>query len=715
MVGNKENHLLLSVFIIGFTCMITQIIVLRSFFITYASNELAMGIVLSNWLLITACGSYAGNRSGFLQNREGFLFASHLLIGIFPLVTVFLVYYTRFQFFPHSSLVSLMDIFLLSLALLLPFCFITGFLFSFLNIQISLLRYSNQMIKTYSTDAIGAIAGGLVFNFILLFAFDDFVSLKILMACNFGIALFVTQGTRSGLIRIIIGILAIALAGGFFMINPKPIADSYLFRSQNIINQKVTPYGHIVVTEMAGQNSYFENGVFLYSTNNTINNEESVHYAMLQHPRPENVLLISGGIPGTIAEVMKYNIRSLDYIEINPGLIGTGKQYLSRIHDKTEVQIIGEDARFFLRNPGKSYDVVLINLPDPVNTHINRYYTLEFLEEVKQRLSGNAVISLSLSSTAIYLSEEAQQLHAALFSTLKLLFANVIIIPGMNNFFIASDGVVTSDIALLSKYKEASNTYVNSIYLDDELIRERRARLENIASQEIIINYDFFPVVHLLHLRFWSKKLKFESILAGALVLIVLALIIPRLHTVNFGLFTTGFTASSLQILLIVAFQMIYGYVFCMIGIFFTAFVVGVVAGVLFVSRNIRISLMSYSVIQYIFGILAVLVPIAIMVTVTGRVNHVIIHSLFIVFTIFSGLLTGTHFAAGSYLRPETIAGATTGSHSSGLLGAAIGALIFSALLIPYFGIVKAGLLLGIVNFLVGLFILLRSRQVGKI
>jgi len=47
--------------------------------------------------------------------------------------------------------------------------------------------------------------------------------------------------------------------------------------------------------------------MLLFSTGNEISNEENVHYAMVQHPNPENILLISGGFSGTIAEIMKYN------------------------------------------------------------------------------------------------------------------------------------------------------------------------------------------------------------------------------------------------------------------------------------------------------------------------------------------------------------------------------------------------------------------------
>jgi spermidine synthase len=715
MTKASGTHFNISIVIVGFTFMMAQIIVLRTFFIAYAGNEIGLGVVISNWLLINSFGSYLGSKSTQLHNKEGFLFVSHLLIGILPLITVFLIYYTRFVFFPAGTFVSLMDIFLFSFALLAPFCFITGFVFSFLATQLSTLKMSNPATRSYYLETIGAIAGGLIFNFFLLFTVHTFLILKFLMAFNFGVALFVTYGFRSAIALRLTGILAIGLAGFFFMIHLKPVADGYLFRYQNIFQQLETPYGNLVVTEMAGQYSFYENGIFLFSSNNTITNEESVHYAMLQHPHPENVLLVSGGMPGTVAEVLKYNVKSLDYIEINPWLIELSENYASEIRDESIVQIVKQDARSYINNYEGVYDVVLMNLPDPVNIHINRYYTLDFLEALKDKLSEMAVVSISLSSTAIYLSEEARLLHTALYSNLKLLFANVVIVPGMNNYFIASDGLVSSNIALLTRYKSSRNTYVNPFYLDDELIKERRNRLEAMVSEELIINYDFLPVAHILHLRHWLKDLRIESLLAGALILMVLALILPRLNTVQIGLFTTGFTASSLQIVMIVAFQMIYGYIYSMIGIFFTVFMIGIMAGSLFVNGRFKISLVSYSVVQYMSGIIAVLVPIAILVMDSGYLNGVMIHSVFILFILISGMLTGTHFLAGSQLINTAITGAIRNLCNSWLLGGGIGALIASIFLIPYFGIIKVGLLLGIVNFLVGLFILLTSRKIRPV
>jgi spermidine synthase len=708
----RETHFRLSVFVCGVTGMLAQIICFRAFYVAYEGNELALGIILGNWLLVHASGAYLGIKISGSQHLQGFLFSSQLLTGILPLTTLFLIYYTRHLFFPPGMMISLMDIFLLSLALLIPLCFITGFLFSFLTIHLTSQAYTNKNLKCLTLKTIGGTSGGVVFTILLLFSVDAFVALKFLMAINFVMALFVTYGFRSALIPRITGILAIILAGFFFMIHLKPVAESYLYKYQNIVHEKETIYGNLVVTEMAGQHSFFENGIFLYATNNTINNEESVHYAMLQHPRPENVLLISGGMTGAIAEVLKYDVKSLDYLEINPGLIEVGKTFLTELKVDDRVRIISQDPRAYLKKNNKVYDVVLINLPDPVNIRVNNYYTLEFFEDVKDNLSGTGIISSSLSSTGIYLSDDAKLLHSSLLSNLKLLFTNVVIIPGMNNYFIASDALVSSNLGLLSRYKSINNTYVNSFYLDDELINERRNRIENLVSDQMVMNYDFLPLIHVLQLKQWLRDINIWTGIAGAILLVIMILIIPGSNTVQIGLLTTGFTASSLQILLIVTFQIFYGYVYAMIGVFFTIFMTGILIGIVFVPGRFKVNFLSYSVIQYLSGILTVIVPITLLLMDSGYPDKVIIHTLFVLFIMFSGILTGLHFTAGSQLIIPGTSNKILKSYILGLFGAGVGTLAVSAFLIPYFGIIKVGLLLGMINFLVGLFILLNTRKI---
>ncbi len=100
-----------------------------------------------------------------------------------------------------------------------------------------------------------------------------------------------------------------------------------LFPNQELVANKSTRYGNLVVTRQAGQLNVYENNDLLFYTENTMVNEEAVHFAMIQHRNPKQVLLISGGIAGMIKEIQKYNVDKITYLEINPEIFRSLKNY----------------------------------------------------------------------------------------------------------------------------------------------------------------------------------------------------------------------------------------------------------------------------------------------------------------------------------------------------------------------------------------------------
>ncbi|MCD4696298.1 MAG: hypothetical protein K8S16_08680 [Bacteroidales bacterium] len=711
MSVKNESNIRFSIFVVGFTTLITQIILLRYFLMVFSGNELVVGIILSNWMLITALGAFIGRKICEYQNRIGVLVLSHLLMGLLPLFMSLALFHLRNVVFPPGKMINLIEIYVSSLFLLLPFCLISGALFTILSSHLSELFKTDKINHIYSIEAIGSIIGGLLFNFFFIFVFTPFFSLKILMILNFIAAIILSFGFYNSIIPRILGLVAIGTAGFILTIDFNTPAFEKLFVNQNVLETKDTPYGNIVVTETGEQYNFYENGIPLFSTDNVISNEENVHYAMLQHPSPENILLISGGISGTIEEILKYNVKSVDYLELDPALVKLGNKYLLNTTKSKKVQIVNQDARLFLKTIDKSYDVVLINLPDPFGAQINRYYTIEFFEELKQKCSGSAVVSISLSSSANYLSAVDVQIHRAIYSTLKFMFENVIIIPGLRNYFIASDGIVTSDIEYLSKIKQVSNTYVNQYYIDDELISERRRKIEKAIGDEILINYDFYPIVYFLELKQWISKFNLNLFIAGGIFLTLLLLVIPRLNIINLGLFSTGFTGTSMELILIFAFQVIYGYAYFMIGIFIMIFMVGLAIGSLILYKRVIIHPRNYSFIQYLIGILSILTPIILVSIKSNQPWAFVTHTIFLVLVMAFGVLTGLQFTLGTRLRHVSIIKTASGAYGSDLLGSAIGALLISAVLVPLFGLIKVCLIVGILNFIVGLIILVKVRN----
>jgi spermidine synthase len=506
------------------------------------------------------------------------------------------------------------------------------------------------------------------------------------------------------------GVVVIAIGGIIIYYDLEQIAYESYYNDQILIETHETQYGTIAVTQSSEQLNFYENGVLLFSSDNVIANEENVHYAMLQHADPKKVLLISGGIAGTIKEILKYNIDLIDYLELDPGLIKLGYKHGGPIKDDKRIRIINKDARLFLKQTDNRYDVVLINLPDPVNARINRVYTLEFFEALKKKITPSGVVSTSISGAANYMNNDSRQLHTTLYSTMKLVFDNLLILPGHRNYFIGSDHLLSPRISELASQQGLSNQYINPHYIDDDLTAGRIIQIENNLLQKAVINYDFIPAVYLFQLKLWLSKFNANLIyfiLFGAIIL----LLITRFNIVNQGLFVTGFSATSLELLLIISFQVIYGYVYLMMGVFITIFMGGIVLGNLYLFHKFKVNYRNYSAIQYTMGMISIIIPIVLIQINSIAATGFIIHIIFILFIGGIGLITGLQFSMATKLRNASLRVIASGTYGADSMGSAFGALITAALLIPFYGLIKVCLIIGILNFVTGLYILLRMRK----
>ncbi|MCD4732517.1 MAG: fused MFS/spermidine synthase [Bacteroidales bacterium] len=712
MLTKPENTLKLSIFTIGFTTLIAQIIFLREFISVYNGNELIVGTILANWMFTNAIGAYLGKYIKKIENQKNLIVYAHILLGVLPLLLVYLIYYSLEFFFFPGQLVNMVEVFIISFIILSPFCIISGILFTIISAYYSSVIKKNVINKVYGIEAFGALIGGVIFNFLLIFVLKTYYSLIVLFILNFtvaGIHFFVTDKKIGTYIT---AFLTIAVSGFLILNDFDENALKHQFQNQEILYHKDTPYGKIAVTKFADQINFYDNGVFQFSDDNIITSEEGVHYGMIQHPAPKHVLLISGGASGMIQEILKYDIESLDYVEQNPALIDMGKLYTDNIIGDERISIIYKDPRIFLKKKSeKKYDVILINLPDPYSTQINRFYTSEFFEQLRKSLDPYGIITISLLSKANYISEEARNIHSSIFSTLKLIFQNVIIIPGEKNYFIASNVNLSHSITELIDIRQINTEYVNNNYLDDETIKKESNLLKVDISTDIDINEDFNPVVYLFQLRYWLSYFNLNYYLLGLLIILPVFIIILRLNYINLGLFVTGFSASSIEIVLIIAFQVIYGYTYQMMGIIITFFMLGLWFGSIYLIEKVRIKINTYSIIQYLIGIFAVLLTVVLFALKTSYTGYIIVHGIFIILISVIGLLTGLQFSLASKLRDQSVQITASSSYSSDLLGSAVGAVIVSSILIPLFGLIKVSLILGIINFIIGLLILVKAKK----
>jgi spermidine synthase len=680
-----DKRLLFAVSASGLTSIITQIILLRECLSVFCGNELVMGIVLANWMILTGTGSFLGKLSDKVQEKEKLLTILLIFTAVLPIGTVFLLHYLRNIVFPVGSMIGVIESVYSSFILLVPYCLVAGFLFSLFAQIVS--RESNLIANVYSLEAVGSVVGGLVFNLVMIFFLTTYQALILLTLFDLGVCLLIAYRYGSSLPRYVVlflfaDFLVLAVSTNF-----DDISRKFMFTDQELLYYKDTPYGNLTVTKQGNQTNFYENSILLFSTNDVTANEEAVHYAMIQHPHPRNVLLISGDVSGTTQEILKYNVERIDYVEINPWLIEVGKKFTPALANET-IHVINEDARRYVRHASERYDVALINTPDPSTAQINRYFTVEFFRDLKSALTTNAVISISLLSSADYFGNDARLISSIMNNTLRTAFKNVLIVPGTRNYFIASDGELDLNIARLVTRRSIPTTYVNEFYIDDQLLQQRSSDIVKTLEKDAGLNKDFTPVAYYRQLRYWLSYFSFSPWIPGLIGVLILIGILARLNTISFGVFTGGFTASSVEVLLLVSFQIIYGYVYQVTGLIITVFMAGLAFGSMYGQRvSTKSGITKYVGTQCGIFLYCLLLPIVLSFLKNASHPDAVIYATYFFLTLGIGVLIGIEFSIATKLLKGNISYVASELYGIDLIGSAVGALIVAVYLLPLLGI----------------------------
>jgi spermidine synthase len=706
-----ENALRISLFTLGFSSLTTQVFLIRECFSVFNGNELVIGIVMANWMLLTGAGAFLARFFVGIKGKVQFLLFLQFLFSLLPMLMLLKLDLWKAVSLPSGSMPGLIPIIRSLLLFQLPFCLLNGFLFVAYVRELSGITGKNASSGSYAIESLGGMLAGLLVNIFILKFSGMFAGLRILLVINLLVCLLysITCGIRSQRI-IMIPVCMIFMVLPFFA-DLDAITGRLFYPAQKLIFHENTAYGKLDVTMNAGQLNYFENGLLLFSSNNEIVNEESVHFAMIQHPCPKKILLISGGISGIIREVLKYQPTRIDYVELDPAVISLGRMY-SKILDDKKIHVIHGDARRFVRQTPEKYDVVLVNLPEPSTLLINRFYSCEFLMELRRVLRVGAVICESLPSTSDYVSKTAARTNSTLVRTLKTQFRNVLILPGQKNYFLASDSSLSSEIAVLVAGRGITNLYVNSYYLDDNSLKERSDYIHFHLDKNAELNSDFKPVAFFQQLRYWSSMFEWNMLAVGSVILVLLLVVFFSLDRISLGLFTGGFTASSLQLLILVSFQVIYGYVFLATGIILALFMAGLALGAFSLNRMIPVpSENRYIHIQVSLAMFSLGFPFIILVLNLPGIPVIMDYVVFILLTLVLSFITGLEFSLASALGSRDITSKMSSNYSADLFGSAIGAIAITLILLPFLGIMTSCLVLVALNLFSAGFLFFRQKK----
>jgi len=686
----------------------TQLALMRELLGVFAGNEMVLGVVLGLWLLLMGIGAWVGRTSEKLRNQLVVLAVIQMLVAVLPLAQVFLLRALRNVVFIRGAAVGVTETVSAVFVLLLPYCLMAGYA---LTLACSILGREQGAAGVgwaYVADSIGSIIGGTLFSLALLCSLDHIAILTWPALLNLwlaGLVGMLIRGARgegrgarfsSGLLTTLALALGAGLIGLILFTDLDGPSTRLLYPRQRIVARANSPYGKLVVTESDGQFDFLENGIPIISTRDDQHVEETVHYAMAQRPEARRVLLVSGGISGTAKEILKYDVLAVDYVELDPLILGLGKRYLPASLADARIRVFNTDGRLFVKQTREKYEVVIIDVPAPATAQLNRFYTVEFLKEMKRLLAEGGVVCFALGQYENYVSPEQARMWSSARLSLHHSFQNVLAIPGSRVFFLASDGPLFGDIAMRIEQRHINTRLVNRHYLEGMLTMDRMADLASATAQPAAMNRDFSPILYYYHLRHWMSQFNFQLGLMQAGLLVLLGFYLIRLRGSAFVLFASGFAASSLEVVLLLAFQVLCGSVYHQVGIIVTVFMAGLGLGALFSNRVSNSGFASLSLLALAIASYALLLPLVLPLLdqVGGSTAALmLVKAIIALLTLGLAVLVGMQFPLANRVEYDGTAAVASRLYTADFVGAFLGALLACTLLIPLIGVVGVCLL----------------------
>ncbi|MBS4006928.1 MAG: fused MFS/spermidine synthase [Clostridium sp.] len=457
---------LLAVLMLGIVSQIVQVFFLRELLMVFHGNELSIGIILAAWLAWIGAGSRLGSFLSFRSKNPFWLLISSAagILLLLP-VTIWLIRGLRryFDILPGAYL-TLTDMALSASLVLAPACLLLGIQFVLLSRvwrEHTGKDDSSAAGKTYLFEAAGNMLGGLLFTFLLVHYLNSFQATFMAGLLLFIAILLTYRGSspafRMKKHRLFLWLLTLVAAGTFpfwHQLNEQAYRMKwhYFTPLHRLVETNQSRHGTVAVLQNQDQYTFFQSGHLLFSTAGPLapapgfEKQAALHFAhlaMTQHPAPKNILLLGGGLRGTLGEMLRYPVERVDYIELDQVLTEIARPYLSAatltaLEDK-RVHLLHTDARLFVKDTHERYDMIIVDQPDPVTAVWNRYYTREFFREAAALLRPGGVFILAASSTPDLRGLAVANRNATIFHTLSAEFSRVLVAGERSMLFIATD------------------------------------------------------------------------------------------------------------------------------------------------------------------------------------------------------------------------------------------------------------------------------------
>ncbi|MBF0370717.1 MAG: hypothetical protein HQL52_14790, partial [Magnetococcales bacterium] len=487
-------------FALGGFSQIAQALLIRELLVSFQGNEISIGFFYGSWLWWIALGGLAAARLDRHRPVLNPAFLVGVILPALPLLLASQMALTRmarfFMALPSSEFIPLGHLAATTFLITLPTGIAIGFLFP-LACKILAERREAPITTLYILESLGALAGALLFTFVLVEWLGGWRILWLMTALFgfVGLLLFnpgspspapspapsplvdPSPGSPSPLpfkatssrwrwLSVGVGCLGLLLSWPPLGSVLEERMEAWRFAVNHpglsLVGARETRYGHVALARFGDQHSVVTDGRVGESFPDRRRVAGDAAYFFSQGGAPKRILILDGWLGGLGAELLRYPVTGLDVVsqdrlafeQIRPHL---PPETLGALSDP-RMQLHFMDGRSFANalTGEERYDLVLVLVGDPASTRQNRYFTRDFYRGLKKGMSETGVLCTRVGSASNYLGREVQSYSGSVFRTLGRVFPHPVVAPGDQHTFCASGkpGVVSQNPDLLQERHE---------------------------------------------------------------------------------------------------------------------------------------------------------------------------------------------------------------------------------------------------------------------
>lgn len=290
--------------------------------------------------------------------------------------------------------------------------------------------FENLVAKVLTFDYAGALIGSLLFAMLLVPSLGLIRTSLLFGMLNAAVGFLTTwvlsdriyAAVKTRLRLRAVALLGLLAVGFAYADRITHLAEEGMYAS-TIVYAEQSPYQRIVMTSGGGGYQLFLNGNLQFSSADEYRYHEAlVHPPFAAAHRKQRVLVLGGGDGLAVREILKYDeVEEVTLVDLDPAMTALAKksELLRELNQEAlsdpRVEVVVDDALVWLdRKVSQTYDVILVDFPDPNNFSLGKLYTTWFYRLLQKAMHSESVVSVQSTSPLL-----ARQSYWCVVATLE--------------------------------------------------------------------------------------------------------------------------------------------------------------------------------------------------------------------------------------------------------------------------------------------------------